>query len=246
MAVAIRGGKEAIAGVVFHTDQGSEYTARSFRLACDRLGIRQSMGRVGSALDNAVIESWHSTLEFELRGLERFATKAAARVRVAAWIDEYNRDRKHSSCGMRSPLDYESRPAHRRPLAHRAGRCMSTAPDAKIMAPSSPASRPSPSGDLRPALTPAAGGTAQHPSGADKKEDQQIKIRLTEVSTVRGDCQLDNLLLISAGATWGLRPEPDVGRTAQICGLHRPRAAKESHAARSPWPTTVRHTVLAV
>jgi hypothetical protein len=66
---------------------------------------------------------------------------------------------------------------------------MSTAPGAKIMAPSSPASRPSPSGDLRPALTPAAGGTAQHPSGADKKEDQQIKIRLTEVSTDRGDCQ---------------------------------------------------------
>jgi hypothetical protein len=66
---------------------------------------------------------------------------------------------------------------------------MSTAPDAKIMAPSSPASRPSPQGDLRPALTPAAGGTAQHPSGADKKEDQQIKIRLTEVSTVRGDCR---------------------------------------------------------
>lgn len=108
MAVAIRGGKEAIAGVIMHTDQGSEYTARTFRLAYERLGIRQSMGRVGSALDNAVIESWHSTLEFELRGLERFATKAQARTRVAAWIDEYNRDRKHSSCGMHSPLDYES------------------------------------------------------------------------------------------------------------------------------------------
>ena len=71
------------------------------------MGITQSMGRVGSALDNALIESWHSTLEFELRGLERFATKADARARVAAWIDEYNRDRKHSSCGMRSPVDYE-------------------------------------------------------------------------------------------------------------------------------------------
>jgi putative transposase len=65
------------------------------------------MGRVGSALDNAVIESWHSTLEFELRGVERFATKVQARARVAAWIDEYNRDRKHSACGMRSPIDYE-------------------------------------------------------------------------------------------------------------------------------------------
>ena len=75
------------------------------------MGITQSMGRVGSALDNAVIESWHSTLTFELRGLERFATKARARARVAAWIDDYNRDRKHSpltsSGGMRSPIDYE-------------------------------------------------------------------------------------------------------------------------------------------
>jgi transposase InsO family protein len=107
MAVAIRGGREAIAGVIMHTDQGSEYTAKTFREACQRMGITQSMGRVGSALDNAVIESWHSTLEFELRGLERFATKAQARARVAAWIDEYNRDRKHSSLGMLSPIGYE-------------------------------------------------------------------------------------------------------------------------------------------
>jgi transposase InsO family protein len=48
--------------VVLHTDRGSEYTAGMFRAACARLGIHQSMGRAGSALDNAVIESWHSTL----------------------------------------------------------------------------------------------------------------------------------------------------------------------------------------
>jgi len=107
MAVAVRGGKDAIAGVLLHTDQGSEYTARAFRDACDRMGVKQSMGRVGSALDNAVIESWHSTLEWELRSQQRFATKAEARTRVAAWIDEYNRDRKHSSIGMRSPINYE-------------------------------------------------------------------------------------------------------------------------------------------
>jgi putative transposase len=112
MAVAVRGGKDAVAGVILHTDQGSEYTARAFRTACTRLGITQSMGRAGSALDNAVIEAWHSTLEFELRGLERFATKAAGRARVAAWIDEYNRDRKHSACGMRSPIDYELAQQH--------------------------------------------------------------------------------------------------------------------------------------
>jgi transposase InsO family protein len=107
MAVAVRGGKQAIAGVIMHTDQGSEYTARTFRTACTRMDIKQSMGRVGSALDNAVIESWHSTLEFELRSLEHFTTRAQARAAAAAWIDEYNRERKHSACGMRSPLDYE-------------------------------------------------------------------------------------------------------------------------------------------
>src|SRR5207248_8693125 len=105
MAVAVRGG--SVPGVIFHTDQGSEYTAGSFRAACERLGITQSMGRPGSALDNAVIESWHSTLEFELRSCETFTTKAQARAKVAAWIDDYNRHRRHSALGMRSPVGYE-------------------------------------------------------------------------------------------------------------------------------------------
>jgi transposase InsO family protein len=110
MAVAVRGGTEAVAGVIFHTDQGSDYTARRFRTACERIGIRQSMGRAGSALDNAVIESWHSTLEFELRSLQRFATRAEARIAVAAWIDDYNRHRRHSALQMKSPIDFELGP----------------------------------------------------------------------------------------------------------------------------------------
>ncbi len=57
--------------------------------------------------NNAVIESWHSTLEFELRSLEHFTTKAEARQAVAGWIDDYNRDRRHSALSMRSPIDYE-------------------------------------------------------------------------------------------------------------------------------------------
>jgi putative transposase len=105
MAVAVRGG--AVPGVIMHTDRGSEYTASLFRAACERLGISQSMGRPGSALDNAVIESWHSTLEFELRRVEHFATRAAARAGVAAWIEDYNYHRRHSSLGRVSPVDYE-------------------------------------------------------------------------------------------------------------------------------------------
>jgi putative transposase len=105
MAIAVRGGQ--VPGVLFHTDQGSEYTARSFQAACQRLGVTQSMGRPGSALDNAVIESWHSTLEFELRSVEHFATKQAARAKVAAWIEDYNTCRRHSACQMMPPVTYE-------------------------------------------------------------------------------------------------------------------------------------------
>ena len=105
--MAVRGGPQVVTGVVLHTDQGSEYTAGNFRAACGRLGVTQSMGRVGSALDNSVIESWHSTVEFELRSLERFATKAQARARLAVWIEEYNHDRRHSAIGMISPIAHE-------------------------------------------------------------------------------------------------------------------------------------------
>jgi len=107
MAVAVRGGREAVAKVIFHSDQGGEYTGHQFRRACTRMRITQSMGRPGSALDNAVIESWHSTVEFELRRLEHFATKAEARAAVAAFIEEYNHTRRHSALGMRSPIEFE-------------------------------------------------------------------------------------------------------------------------------------------
>ena len=106
MAVAVRGG--AVAGVIFHSDQGTQYTSDAFARACVALRIRQSMGRVGSALDNAVAESFFSTLEHELLRKHRFATRAEARRRVARWIDEwYNPRRRHSACGMLSPINYE-------------------------------------------------------------------------------------------------------------------------------------------
>lgn len=107
MAVAVRGGD--IAGVIFHTDRGSQYTSRAFRQACGRLGIRQSTGRVASALDNAAAESFFSTLEHELLTRRRFATRLEARRAVALWIDDwYNRRRKHTTIQMRSPIDYEN------------------------------------------------------------------------------------------------------------------------------------------
>jgi putative transposase len=113
VAIAIRGGD--VAGVVFHTDQGGEFSGGELTRVCAAAGITQSMGRTGSALDNAVAEAFHSTLEFELRSRHRFATRAQARRAVLVWLEEYNVVRLHSTNGMLSPLDYEH--GRRRPGA---------------------------------------------------------------------------------------------------------------------------------
>ncbi len=106
VAIATRGGH--VAGVVLHTDQGGEFSGGALVRVCAAAGIVQSMGRTGSALDNAAIESWHSTLEFELRSRQRFTTRTPARRAVVAWLQEYNTDRLHSTNGMISPVDYEN------------------------------------------------------------------------------------------------------------------------------------------
>ena len=105
VAIAIRGGE--VAGVIFHSDQGGEYTGGLFAQACRNARVTQSMGRPGSALDNAVSESFHSTIEFELLRPQHFATRLKARREVAAWIDNYNSIRRHSTNLMLSPIDVE-------------------------------------------------------------------------------------------------------------------------------------------
>lgn len=110
-AAAVRGGE--VRGVVFHSDKGGEYTGDVFAQACAGLGAIQSMGRVGSALDNAAAESWNSTLEWELLSRRHFATKDQARREIATFIDNYNHRRRHSSCEMLSPVAYEQLLAQR-------------------------------------------------------------------------------------------------------------------------------------
>jgi hypothetical protein len=139
------------------------------------------MGRAGSALDNAGIESWHSTLEFELRSVQRFATRADAPSAVAAWIDDYNRHRRHSALQMSSPVDFEPGPQ-----APGAG----SRPD--MVPPSSPWSRPNPPGwapgGLRPDLTPAAGAAVQQQSGTGRfkiKSHQLKSLRFQGIAGLR-------------------------------------------------------------
>jgi putative transposase len=79
-----------------------------FDVACQRLGVVQSMGRVGSALDNAAAEAVNSTIKVELVHRRRFPTRATARAQIGAWISGfYNTRRRHSACGGLSPMDYE-------------------------------------------------------------------------------------------------------------------------------------------
>jgi transposase InsO family protein len=114
MAVAARGGRERVAGVIFHSDRGSTYTAHDFTVLCDKLDIRQSMGRTGSCFDNAAAESFFSTLEHEVLSRHHFKTRKEAQQAIVEWVvDFYNRRRRHSSCGMQSPIDYETSAANR-------------------------------------------------------------------------------------------------------------------------------------
>ena len=107
-AAAVRGGRELIDGVIFHTDRGSTYTARDFAALCTRLGVRQSMGRVGSCFDNAAAESFFSTLEHEVLSRHTFATKAEAREVIKRWCHEfYNTRRRHSSASLLPPAEFE-------------------------------------------------------------------------------------------------------------------------------------------
>jgi putative transposase len=110
IAAAVRGGRERIDGVIFHTDRGSTYTAGEFTILCrDRLGIRQSMGRVGSCFDNAAAESFFSTLEHEVLSRHSFATKARAREVIKTWCHEfYNTRRRHSSAALLPPAAFET------------------------------------------------------------------------------------------------------------------------------------------
>lgn len=128
MAVAARGGVDVVNGpgwredesqrVIFHTDRGSTYTANAFTKLCRNLGVRQSMGRVGSCFDNSAAEAFFSSLEWEVLSRHTFATTRQAQAVVLEWCyGFYNHQRRHSSAGMMSPVNYENTAAPARDAA---------------------------------------------------------------------------------------------------------------------------------
>jgi putative transposase len=96
------------AGLIHHSDRGVQYTALSFGKRLEETGIVPSMGEAGSALDNAISESFVATLKVELVHRRRFLTREAARSANFEYLEAfYNRRRLHSALGYRSPADYE-------------------------------------------------------------------------------------------------------------------------------------------
>lgn len=109
------------AGLLFHSDQGSQYAATAHQAALDDAGIKCSMSRRANCWDNAVAESFFSTLKIELVHNMIFTTKASAEFAVAEWIEVfYNGRRRHSSIGHVAPAEFERRYYANRNAAHAA------------------------------------------------------------------------------------------------------------------------------
>jgi putative transposase len=101
-------GRQPPEGLIHHSDRGSQYASAEYRQALASRGIQCSMSRKGNCWDNAVVESFFSSLKQELVYLTDFATRHQARSELFEYIEVfYNRQRRHSSLGYLSPSDYE-------------------------------------------------------------------------------------------------------------------------------------------
>lgn len=98
------------AGVVHHSDRGSQYTSRALKLLADLYGVQLSMGKVANAYDNAVAESFFHTLKTELVYFQTYKNLEEAKMNIFHYIyGFYNQRRRHSTLGYLSPAQFENK-----------------------------------------------------------------------------------------------------------------------------------------
>ena len=104
--------RKPFAGLVHHSDQGSQFTSVAFQQLLTTMGAQASMSRTGNCYDNAAMESFFSTLKSECV-TRQFQSRQEARRTIFAYIEGwYNRQRLHSSLDYLSPLEYETLSGH--------------------------------------------------------------------------------------------------------------------------------------
>jgi transposase InsO family protein len=94
-------------GLIFHSDRGVQYASRNFRRYIKKYKMTQSMSGKGNCYDNAITESFIKTLKTELIYFQKYQTRKQAQLSIFEYIEIfYNRQRKHSSLGNKTPYEY--------------------------------------------------------------------------------------------------------------------------------------------
>ena len=104
------GQRRPAATLIVHSDRGAQFASFPYRQVLAQHHLIASMSRKANCYDNAFIESFWSTLKYELVYHHRFATQAEARTAIFDYIETfYNRTRLHSSLAYKSPINFESK-----------------------------------------------------------------------------------------------------------------------------------------
>jgi len=107
--------RQPAAGLIHHSDRGSEYASCTYRVLLQEHHIQASMSGTGDCYDNAMMESFWATLKEECCGQTIFFTRIEAKAAIFEYIEVYyNRRRRHSSLGYISPVDYEEQGEQRK------------------------------------------------------------------------------------------------------------------------------------